>query len=346
MRRSRGARRGRSTRGAGSTSTSGRARPRSMPAPPRYNGTSSPSGSWVSRGSRRGGKFPDHRRLDAVLDRHAARREPRGRERLPQLRHELGLPPRHGRGTDGRGHGPERRADRADGGRQRRGGAGTEPLSRPNLRGVPRRSPPHHEGGARARSLRAELRLHGAPHRALNVEECPDRSELLAPIRDGGRARRDLPDPGGPYGSPLPVGDRTAYLHRRGGPRLPGAAHRLRAYRVAVDGGDDRRRLEAPERLDRHLGARAEALPTGVRSLLEDLRSGQGLLRDRLPAASVGAGVEGGGGAGAARGGHAALPARQRREGVQPDSSFSLMEASPPEYLARTRWPPAPRRRC
>src|SRR3989441_3208048 len=319
MVRSRAAPRGRSTAGAGSTSTSGRAPRPSMPGLPRCSATSSRSGCSASRGGRDGRRDPDHRRVDAAHLGDAARRQPRGRERLPQLRHAGGLPPRHRPGEDDRRHGPRRRARRAHGGRQRGGRAGAAAPPRAHLRPVPREPRPHHEGGARARALRARARLRGAAHRALHVAEAAHRPRLLPALRQGGRAGGDLPDPGRPHRAAPSLVDRTPALHRRGGARLSRAAHRVRPRRLAVDRGDDRRRLEAPERVDRHLGARAEALPAGLRPLHENLRQGQGLLRHRLPAAPVGARPGRGGRARAPGGGEAALPPRQRRQGVQPE---------------------------
>src|SRR5207244_9695297 len=76
--------------------------------------------------------------------------------------------------------------------------------------------------------------------------------------------------------------------------------------------------LEAQERVDRHLRARAEALPAGLRPLPPARRQGQGLLRHRLSAAPVGARAVRGGRARALGGREAALPPRQRRPGVQP----------------------------
>ena len=64
----------------------------------------------------------------------------------------------------------------------------------------------------------------------------------------------------GHTGPLYPVRDRPADLHRQGRARLSRAAHHLRPHRLAVDRGDDRRRLEARQRLHRHLGARAQAL--------------------------------------------------------------------------------------
>ena len=167
-------------------------------------------------------------------------REPAGRERLPQLRHARRLPPRHRRREDDRRHGPPRRAGGAHGRRQRGRREGAEPAPGPHLRPVPRRADAHHEGGARARPLRAQLRLRLPAHRAVHVAEAADRPRLLSALRQGGRARRHVPDAGRPHRAALPVRDRPADLHRRGGARLPRAAHRVRPHRLAVDGGDDR----------------------------------------------------------------------------------------------------------
>src|SRR5262249_39683775 len=100
----------------------------------------------------------------------------------------------------------------------------------------------------------------------------------------------------------------------------------------------------------RHLGPRPEALSSAVRALHEDLRAGQGLLRDRLPAAPLGSRAEGDRGARAAAGGRAALPARECAQSLRPQAlkgllplSSTLMEASRAEYLAPSPWP-APRR--
>src|SRR5207249_3160186 len=103
----------------------------------------------------------------------------------------------------------------------------------------------------------------------------------------------------------------------RGGTRLPRAAHRVRPHRLAVDRGDDRGRLEAQERVDRHLGARAAPLPARVRPLPADVRQGQGVLRHRLPAAPLGPRAARGRRAGARSRREAALPPRQRRARVQ-----------------------------
>ena len=43
------------------------------------------------------------------------------------------------------------------------------------------------------------------------------------------------------------------------------------AHRLAVDGGDDRGRVEAQERVDRHVGARAEALPAAFVNFMKTL---------------------------------------------------------------------------
>src|SRR5438132_147713 len=175
---------------------------------------------------------------------------------------------------------------------------------------------PHHERRARARALRARARLRGAAYRALHVAEAAHRPRLLPALRQGGRAGCDLPDPGRPHRAALSLGDRAPALHRRAGARFSRAAHRVRPRRLAVDRGDDRRRLEAPERVDRHLGTRAEALPAGLRPLHENLRQGQGLLRHRLPAAPVGARARRGRVARPVARGPAEVPARQRRARV------------------------------
>src|SRR5881296_3231007 len=212
-----------------------------------------------------------------------------------------------------------RGAGRPRGGRRRVGSRDLRPLPGPLLRHGEPRPAQRHGLPADDRVVRARPRLQGGEDRALRVGEAADPPDVLSDLRQVRGARHHVHDADRPHRPRhLPLRGRPSPLPGPARARLPRAAHRGRPHRLAVDRGGDRRRLEAPERLDRHLGARPEALPAELRPLHADLRPGQVPVRVGLAAAADRAA------AGRARralrvgcGRAPEVPARQRRARLQ-----------------------------
>src|SRR5262249_52529811 len=104
-------------------------------------------------------------------------------------------------------------------------------------------------------------RLQSVAHRSLVMESPAERQTLLPALRQMYRTRHSVLHPSRSYGAVDAVGDRTTgSISRRGSVNLPGIEDSRRAYRISLDGRDDRFGLETREYLHRHVGLSAPLL--------------------------------------------------------------------------------------